>query len=486
MNNRGKKIFRDPIYDLIIFDKQEDDVILKIIDSPEFQRLRRIKQLGLSHYTFTSGVHDRFSHSIGVAYLAGILVDNLTLPTETIAVSYVSPDVEGNRVNLNLTKKQIKILVRIAAILHDIGHGPFSHIFERAVEEVRPGGLFHNKNRQAQIHETIGTKIIFDKDASISKILDDFGDEELRGHSKYLVRDILEGALEPFWIKEIISGQFDCDRIDYLLRDAYMCGVSYASFDWKWIFSNIELSQETPLSKKADEPFLYRLAINGEKGIYSVESFLISRFHMHEQVYFHKTTQCMESILKYIFKRLIFLWDNKISEEHFYKVVPFIDKALINFFNNPYDMRNYLKLDDLYMISHFTLWIDSCEDTILKELCDCIVKRKTFKLLNSYTDLDSLKEDNFGKQLVELAEEGIKQSAPNLTPDEFKYFTIIDNRNNKVYKAGDTDQIYIKNRIGEIKSIRDESKIIGSLPPKTSICRTFYHRDLSNKFIVTQ
>ena len=463
------KIFRDPIYDLIKFDCEDDKLILKIIDSKEFQRLRRIKQLGLANYTYSSAVHDRFSHSIGVANLAGIMIDNLELPSDEIHVSYVKPvnENKGERIKLKLTKKEIKQLVQVAALLHDIGHGPFSHAFERAIKE---GG---NYKSNVQMHENIGIKIILDGNiSSISKLLDQYENDVFKGALKYLVRDIINGDLEPKWIKELISSQFDCDRMDYLLRDAYMCGVKYAYFDWKWIFQNIKI-KEVPIIKykNVNNHDKYRLVIDGSKGIYSLESFIISRYHMYEQVYNHKTTQSFESIIKNIFNRLLYL---KKTTENFNEIVPFTQDYLVKFLDNPNDLESFLKLDDVFLFNQFVHWQDCCQDRILKKLCARIVNRKSFKLFKEYSD--TIKENS---EIESFAQEELcHKILDNDDNNNIEYFTTIDRRSNTIHKI-DESQIFIQLK-DEIKPLNQCSIIIKNIESKTSVCRTFYDKDELN------
>lgn len=463
------KIFRDPIYDLIKFDCEEDKVILKIIDSKEFQRLRRIKQLGLANYTYSSAVHDRFSHSIGVANLAGIMIDNLEFPSHEIQVSCVKPvnQNEGERIELKLTKKDIKQLVQVAALLHDIGHGPFSHAFERAIKE---GG---NYKSNVQMHEEMGIKIILDdKYSSISKLLDEYENKIFKGALKYLVRDIINGELEPKWIKELISSQFDCDRMDYLLRDAYMCGVKYAYFDWKWIFQNIKIKEIPEIKGKVvNNPDKYRLVIDGNKGIYSLESFIISRYHMYEQVYYHKTTQSFESIIKSIFNRLLFL---KNTKHNFNEIIPFTQDYLVKFLDNQNDLESFLKLDDIFLLNQFFHWQDCCQDEILKKLCARIVNRKPFKLFKEYNDtiIENSEIESFAKE--ELRKKIINNGDENI----LEYLTTIDRRSNTIHKI-DESQIFIQLK-DDIKPLNECSIIIKNIESKTFVCRSFYDKDELN------
>ena len=396
------------------------------------------------------------------------MIDNLELPSEKISVSYVKKvnEIDGEKEKLDLTKKDIKQLVQVAALLHDIGHGPFSHAFERAIKE---GG---NSTSNVQIHEEMSVKIILDtKFSSISNLLDKYENKIFSGGLKYLVRDIIKGALEPKWIKELISSQFDCDRMDYLLRDAYMCGVKYAYFDWKWIFQNIKIKEVPTIKEKSvNEPDKFRLVIDGNKGIYSLESFIISRYHMHQQVYFHKTTQSFESILKNIFKRLIYL---KKEKHNFNEIVPFTQDYLVKFLENQNDLESFLKLDDIFLLNQFFYWQESSQDEILKKLCDRIVNRKSFKLFEEYDY--SIKGDN---EVEYIAKEDLNKEFKNKGDDFLAYLTTIDRRSNTIHKI-DESQIFIQVK-DEIKPLNQCSKIIKNIDSKTFVCRSFYDKNEIN------
>lgn len=452
----GQKLFKDPIYDLIFFDKVKDASILQIIETDEFQRLRRIRQLGLSSYTYSSSNHDRFSHSIGVCFLAGILVDNLNFESTYI-------DEVGTKIKLD--REETKLLVRLAAILHDIGHGPFSHAFERAIKKkaekfIRPG---------IQIHEDYSIKII--NSPTIKSIIEGIDNPKFKEYGVKWITDILAGTFTGSkWVKEIISSQFDADRIDYLLRDAYMSGVKYAGFDWNWIFRNMFIG-EIPLNDDEKEGFTEGILIDGNKGIHSLESFIVSRYHMYEQVYFHKTTRGFEAIVNSIFKRLNYLIDqNKITDNDF------LGDYFLNFLKNYDSILDYLQLDDYYMISHFNHWSKNCDDYILKELCNCFVNRKPFKMIKAITGQDGIKSLQEYSELIDIYKEKMG--------DEFEYFFLEDDYLNNPYKdnyllskpSSASERIWLDIK-GKPKDLAVESKIINSLRNNVlEVKRIYIHR----------
>jgi len=454
----GQKLFKDPIYDLIYFDKVKDEAILKIIESDEFQRLRRIRQLGLSSYTYSSTNHDRFSHSIGVCFLAGLFVDNLNFET-----SYVNET--GKKILLD--RDETKLLVRLAAILHDIGHGPFSHAFERAIKKkaekfIKPG---------IQIHEDYSIKII--NSPHIKAIIENIDNPKFKEFGVKWITDILAGTFTGSkWVKEIISSQFDADRIDYLLRDAYMSGVKYAGFDWNWIFRNMFIGDIPIGGDEHEESTKEGILIDGNKGIHSLESFIVSRYHMYEQVYFHKTTRGFEAIVNSIFKRLNFLIDNnEITSEDF------LGDYFLNFLKDYNSIPDYLQLDDYYMISHFNHWSKNCKDYVLKELCNCFVNRKPFKMVKVITG------DNAMESLQKYSE--LKDVYKDRMKDHFDYFFLEDDYLNNPYKdnyllsksPGASERIWLDIR-GKPKDLSVESKIINSLRNNVlEVKRIYVHRN---------
>lgn len=436
------KVFRDPIYNLISFDKKEDEPIVKIINSPEFQRLRRIRQLGLSNYTFPTSTHDRFSHSLGVAFLVGEMFDNLKV-SERIKV--LTPDGD----DIELEKKQLRLLLKLAGLLHDIGHGPFSHAFEKITDVD---------------HEEMSIRIISNENGNIFPILKSIDDEILKKYSVEWIKDILNGSFKPIWAKELISSQLDADRIDYLLRDAYMCGVNYASFDIKWLFQNIEIGKiETEHNRQG-------LLINAKKGIHAVEAFIVSRYHMYEQVYFHKTTRGFEVITQKIFERLKELIDKNNSPI-------FLNSNIPDFIGDNNNINAYLSLDDFNLFTHFNHWLENSKDDILKSLCKSIIHRHPYKMFKEVENDELFNREEYRKLSEIFANDQEKEN----------YFYFDDQYLNVAYKdnyllgkkmAERAEHIWLKYSNGSLKEFSEVSPIISSLKNNELRKRRAYiHRD---------
>ncbi len=436
------KVFRDPIYSLISFDKKEDAPIVKIINTPEFQRLRRIRQLGLSSYTFPASTHDRFSHSLGVAFLVGEMFDNLNIQNK---IEVLAPDGE----NVQLDKNQLRLLLKLAGVLHDIGHGPFSHAFEKITDVD---------------HEEMSKKIISNENGTILSILKNLDDEILARYSVEWINDIINGSFAPIWAKELISSQLDADRIDYLLRDAYMCGVNYASFDIKWLFQNIEIGEITTENNREG------LLINAKKGIHAVEAFIVSRYHMYEQVYFHKTTRGFEVITQKIFLRL-----KRLMEDGKFSL--FLNKNLPDFLQDNSNINAFLTLDDFNLFTHFNHWIDNSDDDILKLLCKSIIYRQPYKMFKEVENNELFNREDY-KKLSEIFDNN---------PEKEEYFYFDDQYLNVAYKdnyllgkkqAERAEHIWLKYSNGDLKEFSGVSPIISSLKNnELRKKRAYIHRD---------
>ena len=229
----------DPIHDFIRLNKTEH----QIIDTPVFQRLRRIKQLSGAHLTYPGAQHTRFEHSLGVLHIASMAASSLN------SKGLMSTDDIEN--------------IRLAALLHDIGHGPFSHLFEEVLQ------------RKKQSHEEIGKQIILKSEIGdiISK----------SGYDKKLIHNLAVGQSKMQYLNEIVSGALSADMMDYLLRDGYFTGAEHAKIDHYRITNSFEVYKN-------------KLALESS-ALVNFETMMISRFQMFKAVYFHKTVRAGEVML---------------------------------------------------------------------------------------------------------------------------------------------------------------------------------------------
>lgn len=333
-----EKLFRDPIHDLIPFnlDNREDRLLLQAIGTREVQRLRRIKQLGMAHMAYQGAEHSRFSHSMGVTHLLRRLLDRLC------QIEPVSPE--------------WRIATLCAGLLHDVGHGPFSHVMEK----------FFRRH-----HEEWSAAIVLDEETEINAVLRAF-DPELPGR----VVKVLREETEPRWLHSLVSSQLDADRFDYLIRDAHMTGVKYGVFDLERLLLLLRISEDGQ-----------RIVV-AAKGLLPIEKYLQSRYQMYRQVYFHKTVTCAEAMLMGLLDRA-----RDLARET--GEVPCVDRdtPLAKVLRgDSMEVREYLRLDDAIILSAMNGWTD-CKDPILADLSRRLLSRDLFKsveISSSEEDADML------------------------------------------------------------------------------------------------
>ena len=299
------KIFRDPIHNVINLDtgnKAINDLIIKLIDSKEFQRLRFIKQLGFTYLAYPSATHTRFEHSLGVAFLAKRFLERM-------------PAIED------------KNLTIVAALLHDVGHGPLSHTCEDII------GIEHE----------IWTQAIILGETEINSLLTQFDKS-----CPQIICDILSSS-------EVISGQLDVDRMDYLLRDSHMTGSGYGRFDLEWMLNVITVDIKDGKIRVV------------EKGQSVAEDFEMARTYMYKNVYMHKTGLAANNMLTMLFKRLK---DLDICP------CPSIKKVFLSGNKNPSELlEDYLSLSDIdlyYMLKQ----LKNSEDEPVSGLAGGLLNRR--------------------------------------------------------------------------------------------------------------
>jgi HD superfamily phosphohydrolase len=315
-------------------DNDEGRLIVALIDTPEFQRLRRIRQLGLAHFAYQAAEHSRFTHSLGVFHLATRVLDRL-------------------RRSYNIAQGEYAA-VRIAALLHDVGHGAFSHVLESILG-------FH--------HEQFTIDTALSDETSIGKLL--------RAHSPELqqnIAQIVRGDFRPMALAQLVSSQLDVDRMDYLLRDSLMTGAKYGIYDLEWIINSIEINEP--------DDHLYVSA----RGVYAVEAYLQARYYMFRQVYFHRTLRSAEAVLKVLLKRALKVFREGGDVWHV-PGSPF--EHILR--GERLDIAQHLEIDDSDVFFHVKQWRAS-GDRVLSDLSRRFLNRSLFKTL----DLDMPEEEQAG------------------------------------------------------------------------------------------
>lgn len=234
------KFIRDPIHDLIRIDSP---TILRLLDAEPMQRLKSIRQLGSASVVYPGAEHSRFAHSLGAYHLAGRMLNQLSVKN-----------------------KRDKLVVAIAALLHDTGHGPFSHLFEAALKEA--------SYEHYQSHEWWSKKIIMEH-PQVKRVLGK-EDRNLRRD----VKDVISNAFQPLYLSSIVSSQMDVDRFDYMLRDSHMTGVHYGKFDLSWMLRNLSIKTFTEYDIDKQPHRVKRIVVDARRGLSSLESYLHGLFYL--------------------------------------------------------------------------------------------------------------------------------------------------------------------------------------------------------------
>lgn len=329
-------ILRDPVHGLVTFEADEYSIIPKLLDTREVQRLRRIRQLGLTSYAYPGADHTRFAHAVGSAFVMTRFVKRLQSIHEALPFWQ------------RLTTERARDAVA-AALLHDLGHGPFSHLFEEAL----PDG---------PEHEEWTSRILLDPSTEVHQVLSE-SDPGLPSR----VNELVHGRHRLTYLARTVSGTFDVDRCDYLLRDAHATGVEYGEFDLDWLLQSLRFAEEPGPNGEAPG-----LAIDGAKGLPAIESFILSRLFMFQQVYFHKTSRASEWMLSRLLGRVSRL----ISDGSRLSGVPPAIEAIAREGDAP--LGDYLKLDDNALWTAIVTWQDA-SDSILRDFSTRLVLRRLFK-----------------------------------------------------------------------------------------------------------
>lgn len=324
----SERIYRDPVHNIIRLrtDTAEGALLVRLIDTPEFQRLRRIKQLGLALYTYQGAEHSRFAHSLGVLHLARRVLDKLS-------ERYVIKDDD-------------RAAVCAAALLHDIGHGSFSHVMETVAG-------FH--------HEAWTIAAVLSKTTKVNQVLSEYSEA-----MPARVASVIDGTFRPNALAQLVSSQLDVDRMDYLLRDSLMTGAKYGIYDLEWIINALAIDETND-----------RTYVMG-RGLYAVEEYLQARYYMFRQVYFHRTLRSAESVLRSILRRAIELVAQGKDGELYLAV----DTAFARMLHGAtLTLADHLEMDDADVMFHVKQW-QQASDTVLRDLSCRFIERRLFKAVD--------------------------------------------------------------------------------------------------------
>lgn len=397
-----KKIFNDPIYGFITINH---DIIFDLIEHPHFQRLRRIKQLGLTHLVYPGALHTRFHHALGTMHLMQKAIEVIRSKGHAIS------DKEAEAVS-------------IAILLHDIGHGPFSHALEHSIVN----GISHEE---------------------ISTLFMDELNKEFKGKLDLALK-IFRNSYKKKFLYQLVSSQLDMDRLDYLRRDSFYSGVSEGVISTDRII--------TMLNVKNDE-----LAID-QKGIYSIEKFIIARRLMYWQVYLHKTVLSAENLSVNILKRAkeLALNGTDLFCTPALKEFLYNQHDLNSFKNNPKLLKIFSELDDIDIMASFKVW-EKHGDKTLSKLCKMIINRNLYKI--------KLQDKKFTKAEIEAVANKIKIKY-KLTDKEVNYFVFQGSIINNAYNPK-MDKINILLKNGKIMDIVDAADTLNISALSTTVKKWF-------------
>ncbi|RUA28784.1 MAG: phosphohydrolase [Bacteroidetes bacterium] len=390
MAQNKKKIFNDPVYGFINI---PGGLIFDLIEHPYFQRLRRITQLGLSHLVYPSAIHSRFSHVLGAMFLM-----NEALQTLKQKGSIISDE-----------EKEAAL---IAILLHDIGHGPFSHALEHSIVD-------------KYSHEELS--ILF-----MERLNKEF-DGKLS-----LAISIFKNEYPKHFLHQLVSGQLDVDRLDYLRRDSFFTGVSEGVIGTQRIIKMLDVDND-------------QLVVEA-KGVYSIENFLNSRRIMYWQVYLHKTVLSAEYLMMNILKRA-----KELSGKG---VKLFTSPALGYFLETPTEKQDFsingnaldyfANLDDNDILTAIKVWMNH-DDIVLSRLSTNLINRRLFKV--------EFSEKTFDKKFIEEAQKQIAKEY-EIDFEEAAYFIIHEKTSNSAYKVNENN-INIRFKDGTIKDVSEASDNMG-------------------------
>lgn len=405
------KVFRDPVHNLIGFDKERDALVLELIDTPQLQRLRHIRQLGVSALVYPGATHTRFSHALGTAFLMKRVLEHFQDLNPPPALSCIL--------------EEHRELLLAAALLHDLGHLPFSHLLEEFTHIP---------------HEEWTVRIVSDPQSAVHAVL-------ARAHPHYpkQIVQLFQRTFQPAFAVKLLSSQLDVDRMEYLLRDSLCTGVTYGYFDMNWLIHSLRL---------VEQHNDWELALDLRKGLHAAEGYVLARYYMYQQVYHHKTARAADVMVRKILQRA-----SELLESGHDLAAPTPLRRLLT---NPraLTLEDHVHLDDTMVLWALQAWQES-DDPILADLTRRFWQRRLFKTL----DMPLEEFTAWSAELRELV------ARAGLDPE---YYLILDRVSDDPYtdrylwssrEVG--EHIFLVNDANELIELSQASDVIGALRNKT-------------------
>jgi HD superfamily phosphohydrolase len=434
---------RDPIHNLIEFQAGDfEQMCWRLIQTPQFQRLRRIKQLGFTDLVYPGASHSRFSHSVGVFHTARHLAE-------------VIKRERGDAFDVRRAHVAVA-----AALVHDLGHGPFSHSFEDVIKKLGLGR-----------HETTSVKLI--KNGEVASILNDFAPNFSSAVAQIIYNKVPEDIYAA-----IVSSQFDADRLDYMRRDRMMTGAQSSAIDFEWLLANLEV-RRVKIGQDEQEVREIETLVVGQKAFLAAEAYVLGLFHLYPTIYFHKATRSAEKVFGAMLTRIFQL---AISGDIEATGLP-AKHPIVLFAQNPSDLSRFCGLDDSVVWGSLPMLMES-SNACVAELSKRLFNRDFYKAIDVTAKLEAAfvnlpreeREERRRKAeatiRVKLSESGLlalTDSAPCVLDDIVK---------RDPYRQGQgdgavLDAIYAIDRTGEVMDLSRLSRVVEALK-KYEVYRIYY------------
>ncbi|RMH39652.1 MAG: HD domain-containing protein [Deltaproteobacteria bacterium] len=368
------RVFRDPVHGLVEF-RGDDRALIPLVDARPMQRLRRIRQMGFASLVYPGAEHSRFGHALGAFCVAQRVCAALDL----------DPDVARH--------------VKVAALLHDVGHGPFSHAWEQAFG--------------ADDHEVWGARLVSEH-AELAAAID-----AIESGLPATLAAFWDKTYRPTYARKLVSSQLDVDRLDYLLRDGHYSGAGYATYDLDWILYALRVE---PVGGDRED-----LVVDYRRGMYAVEQYLFARSYMYAQVYHHKTVRAAEWMFLKLMRRYAQLARDGAAPDGLPAAAGLARGERVS-------VDTYLELDDVAVTAAVDRWARDAADPVIRDLADRLVARRLFKTVE-------LGDDRAVAERVAPAAARIAEAAFG---DRAPYYYEIDTADRVGYAAaGAAEELYV-------------------------------------------